>query len=131
MLTDICPHSLSTDVRNPHPPFEPLASVLIPRNTTLPASSSQVYANSQVGAREARVAVYQGENMYVQDNKQLAELMVPLPRNNKSHEPFTVTFTYDINSILGVEVRVHSTGEVARCAWRPRAAIMFAIIYAF
>lgn len=114
VLTDICPHSLSTDVRNPHPPFEPLASVLIPRNTTLPASSSQVYANSQVGAREARVAVYQGENMYVQDNKQLAEIMVPLPRNNKSHEPFTVTFTYDINSILGVEVRVHSTGEVTR-----------------
>ena len=114
VLTDICPHSLSTDVRNPHPPFEPLASVLIPRNTTLPTSSSQVYANSQVGAREARVAVYQGENMYVQDNKQLAELMVPLPRNNKSHEPFTVTFTYDINSILGVEVRVHSTGKVTR-----------------
>ena len=24
VLTDICPHSLSTDVRNPHPPFEPL-----------------------------------------------------------------------------------------------------------
>lgn len=60
------------------------------------------------------MAVYQGENMYVQDNKQLAELMVPLPRNYKSHEPFTVTFTYDINSILGVEVRVHSTGEVTR-----------------
>ena len=40
VLTDICPHSLSTDVRNPHPPFGPLASVLIPRNTTLPASSS-------------------------------------------------------------------------------------------
>lgn len=60
------------------------------------------------------MAVYQGENMYVQDNKQLAELMVPLPRNNKSHEPFTVTFTYDINSILGVEVRVHSTGEITR-----------------
>ena len=114
VLTDICPHSLSTDVRNPHPPFEPLASVLIPRNTTLPASSSQVYANSQVGAREARVAVYQGENVYAKDNKQLAELMVPLPRNASEQEPFTVTFTYDINSILGVEVRVHSTGEVTR-----------------
>ena len=114
VLTDICPHSLSTDVRNPHPPFEPLASVLIPRNTTLPASSSQVYANSQVGAREARVAVYQGENVYAKDNKQLAELMVALPRNASEQEAFTVTFTYDINSILGVEVRVHSTGEVTR-----------------
>ncbi len=57
------------------------------------------------------MAVYQGENMYVQDNKQLAELMVPLPRNNKSHEPFTVTFTYDINSILGVALRVAAEGS--------------------
>ena len=114
VLTDICPQSLSTDVRNPRPPFEPLASVLIPRNTTLPASSSHVYANSQIGSREARVAVYQGESMYVKDNKQLAELMVALPRNDREQEPFTVTFTYDINSILGVEVRVHSTGEVTR-----------------
>lgn len=114
VLTDICPHSLSTDVRNPRPPFEPLASVLIPRNTTLPASSSHVYANSQTGSREARVAVYQGENMYAKDNEQLAELMVALPRNDREQEPFTVTFTYDINSILGVEVCVHSTGEVTR-----------------
>lgn len=114
VLTDICPHSLSTDVRNPHPPFEPLASVLIPRNSTLPASSSHVYANSQVGSRKASVAVYQGENMYAKDNERLTELVVPLPRNAKEPEPFTVTFTYDINSMLGVEVRVHSTGDVTR-----------------
>lgn len=73
-----------------------------------------MYANSQVGAREARVAVYQGENVYAKDNEQLAELMVTLPRNASEQEPFTVTFTYDINSILGVEVRVHSTGEITR-----------------
>lgn len=73
-----------------------------------------MYANSQVGAREACVAVYQGENVYAKDNKQLAELMVPLPRNASEQEAFTVTFTYDINSILGVEVRVHFTGEVTR-----------------
>lgn len=114
VLTDICPYSLSTAVRNPNPPFEPLASFLIERNTILPASRSQVYANSQVGSRQATVEVYQGENVYAKDNARLAEFSFKLPYNPKETEPFTVTFTYDINSILGIEVLVHSTGEVSR-----------------
>ena len=44
----------------------------------------------------------------------LGELEVVVPKNKAGAEGVEVTYTYDINSILEVEVKVLSTGEVKK-----------------
>lgn len=127
VLTDICPFSLSTDVANPNPPYDELSHVIIPRNTTLPASRSHPFFAQQpdraeallmrskrVGTREIDVNVFQGEGIYTKENKMLAKLKAVVPVNFDDDEEFTVTFIYDINAILIVEIHVLSTGETTR-----------------
>lgn len=116
VLTDICPHSLSTDVMNHDRPELPRASFLIRRNTVLPASRSGWYQASDPAARAMTIRVFQGEGVYAQDNEELASFEVPLPRGGKQ-EAFRLTFTYDLNAMLGVEVAMQSTGDVARYAY--------------
>lgn len=130
VLTDICPFSLSTDVANHQPPYHALSSVIIPRNTTLPVSRSRDYHIEKASMndrtwsqgmmskeRKIDLAIYQGENIYAKDNVKLVDLPVRIPRNTKAAESFTVTFTYDINAILTVDVLVKSTGESTSFAY--------------
>lgn len=114
VLTDICPYSLSTDVKNDNPPFYPLSSFIIRRNTILPTSNTRGYITSQPGQKEVEVGVFQGENIYAKDNKRLAELRMKIPVNRKKNTPFTVTFAYDINAILCVEIRLTDADIVRR-----------------
>ena len=44
----------------------------------------------------------------------LGELTIPVPPNKAGAESVEVTFTYDINSLLEVEVLVNSTGQKHR-----------------
>ena len=56
----------------------------------------------------------QGESRMARDNLQLGELTVPVPPNKAGEESVDVTFTYDANSLLEVEVLVNSTGQKHR-----------------
>jgi len=58
--------------------------------------------------------VTQGEEMYEEDNVRLGEIDVKVPYNEKECEEIQVTFTYDINAILVVDVKVSSTREERR-----------------
>lgn len=50
--------------------------------------------------------------MKASQNLFLGELEVPVPVNTRVNEGFTVRFTYDLNGILDVEVKIDSTQEV-------------------
>ena len=53
----------------------------------------------------------QGESRFAANNLSLGELFIDIPAAKAGEEAVDVTYTYDINSILEVEVKVVSTGK--------------------
>ena len=106
LLSDICPFTLGIEIVGGH--FSPI----IERNSTLPTSRVEQYYTSELGQSHVKVQVYQGEMMKASQNIFLGELDVPVPINHKEHEGLTVRFTYDLNGILDVEVKIDTTQEV-------------------
>jgi molecular chaperone DnaK len=116
IVTDICPFSLGTDVvrfvnnREESGHFD----VLIKKNTTLPAQRSEVYSTVRDNQNSVLIGVYQGEGKYVRDNDLIEEFTVEgIPNNLRGEESVEITFKYDMNGILDVDVKIMSTGKIA------------------
>jgi molecular chaperone HscC len=112
VLTDVCPYTLGTSVtvrksQGFHEPGHFLP--IIERNTTIPVSKVErlytIYDNQKI----INVDILQGESRLSKDNIFLGELNVPVPPKTAGEEAIDVRFTYDINGILEVEVKVVST----------------------
>ncbi len=58
--------------------------------------------------------ILQGESRFAQNNLSLGELLIEIPKAKAGEESIDVTYTYDINSILEVVVKVVSTGKTVR-----------------
>ena len=106
LLSDICPFTLGIEIVGDR--FSPI----IERNSTLPASRIEQYYTVELGQSQVKIKVYQGEMMKASQNLFLGELEVPVPVNTREKESLTVRFTYDLNGILDVEVKIDSTQEV-------------------
>lgn len=114
ILTDVCSFTLGTEVvveyeegRFESGRFCPI----IERNTVIPASHTERLYTVRDNQDKVRVRVLQGESRFARNNLFLGELTVEIPRAPKGQESIDVTYTYDINSLLEVEVTVNSTGE--------------------
>ena len=55
--------------------------------------------------------IYQGESLDPEANLFLDEFIIDVPGTATKTEFFETTFTYDINSMLYIEVKLGSTGE--------------------
>lgn len=117
ILTDVCSFTLGTEVsiergdglyESGH--FCPI----IERNTVIPASRTERFYTVRDDQDKIRVQVLQGESRFAQNNLLLGSLEIRVPKNSKGEEAVDVTYTYDINSLLEVEVKVLSTGEVRK-----------------
>ena len=112
VLTDVCPFSLgiatARSMEQGHK--SGFFSVLIPRNTVIPASRVDRFYTIDDNQTDLRVAVYQGEQRLVKNNIHIGELSVKMPRGEAGEEAVDIRFTYDINGILEVQVDVVSTG---------------------
>ena len=104
ILTDVCPFSLGTDIHNEFNPNKPLASFIISRNTALPVSRTEHYHTVFDNQTGVRVSVYQGEELYAEKNKKIGEVHVPLPKGTRAGTTVSITFSYDLNGILVVDV---------------------------
>ncbi len=62
----------------------------------------------------------QGESRLAANNLSLGELLIEVPPAKAGEEAVDVTYTYDINSILEVEVKVLSTQAVKKQVFRGR-----------
>ena len=111
VLTDICPFTLGTQVVNEADPAHSYMSPIIERNTVLPCSRIKRFYTSFDYQTTVRFEILQGEHPYAEDNLKLSELSVKVPKKKKSEEAVDVRFTYDINGILIVDVKVVSTGQ--------------------
>ena len=112
VLTDVCPYSLGTDtsIRGIGDSLESgYFDPIIERNTVIPASRTKKYWTVRDNQRSVSVDVMQGESRLAKGNLLLGRLTVPVPPRPAGEESITVTFTYDINALLEVIVKVDST----------------------
>ena len=117
ILTDVCPFTLGTEVvreieenRYESGYFCPI----IERNTVIPASRTERLYTIRDNQTKLRINVLQGESRFASNNLSIGEIAVEVPKAKAGEEAIDVTYTYDINSILEVQVKVISTGEVKK-----------------
>ncbi|MCH5338320.1 MAG: molecular chaperone HscC [Acetatifactor sp.] len=113
ILTDVCSFTLGTEVSVEYEEglFETgRFCPIIERNTVIPASHTERLYTAHDNQKKVRVRVLQGESRFARNNLYLGELEIDVPKGPKGQESVDVTYTYDINSLLEVEVTVVSTG---------------------
>jgi len=117
VLTDVCPFTLGTEVmvdfgdgykESGH--YCPI----IERNTIIPASRTDRFFTTHDNQTRIDIKVLQGESRMARNNLELGVLEIDVPSNKAGAESVDVTYTYDINSILEVEVKVISTEKKYR-----------------
>ncbi|MDU5081587.1 molecular chaperone HscC [uncultured Tissierella sp.] len=114
ILTDVCPYTLGTEVvmeRENNRIEAGYFCPIIDRNTVIPASRTQTLYTVYDNQSKIRINILQGESRFAKNNISLGELFVEVPLALAGEESIDVTYTYDINSILEVEVKVNSTGN--------------------
>ena len=112
VLTDVCPYTLGTEVVVSNGMFEENGHYLpiIERNTVIPVSRTQTVYTAHDNQTRVNIKVLQGESRMAYHNLLLGEISVPVPSGPKGKEAVDVTYTYDVNALLEVEIHVHSTG---------------------
>ena len=117
ILTDVCPFTLGTEVvrewdenRFENGVFCPI----IERNTVIPASRTERLYTVRDNQNKIRVNVLQGESRFAANNLSLGELLIDIPAAKAGEESVDVTYTYDINSLLEVEVKVVSNQKIMK-----------------
>lgn len=113
ILTDVCSFTLGTEVvvEYEEGKFEDgRFCPIIERNTVIPASHTERLYTVRDNQTTVRVRVLQGESRFARNNLFLGELEIEVPKGPRGQESVDVTYTYDINSLLEVEVTVVSTG---------------------
>ena len=114
LLTDICPFSLGVGIRNPDGSDRDVMSVLIERNTSLPASREKRYYTSHDNQTEVAVNVYQGESYYADDNLSLGQIKLHVPPKKEGEVYVDIRFTYDINGLLEVQLYTPEIGQMRK-----------------
>lgn len=112
ILTDVCPFTLGTEVVRDDDTFVERGHYLpiIERNTIIPASRKKVVYTAHDNQTMVEVHILQGESRLARNNLLLGTLTAAVPAGPKGKEAIEITYTYDINSLLEVEVKVLSTG---------------------
>ncbi len=115
VVTDVAPFSMGIEssARMGRQMVEGLYAPILERGTTIPASRTQSFVTMEDGQTEISVKVYQGEHSLCADNELLGEYRVGrLPRKPAGEAGIEVRFTYDLNGILEVEMKVLGTTRV-------------------
>jgi molecular chaperone DnaK len=106
LLLDVTPLTLGIET------LGAVATSLIPRNTTIPTSKSQIFSTAADNQPSVEIHVLQGERPMAADNKTLGRFMLdgilPAPRGIPQIE---VAFDIDANGILNVSARDKGTGR--------------------
>ena len=104
LLLDVCPLSLSIMTAGN------IASVLIPRNTTIPTKKTQTFSTYADNQTAVDIEVCEGERTMFEDNHFLGKFHLDgIPPARRGEPKIEVTFDIDANSILTVSAQVQGT----------------------
>ncbi len=106
LLLDVIPLSLGIET------LGGVATKLVERNTTIPASKSQTFSTAADNQTSVEIHIVQGERPMAGDNKSLGRFILdgvpPAPRGIPQVE---VTFDVDANGILNVKAMDKASGK--------------------
>ncbi|HVT74809.1 MAG TPA: molecular chaperone DnaK [Candidatus Paceibacterota bacterium] len=106
LLLDVIPLSFGIETMGG------VGTKLIEKNTTIPASKSQIFSTAADNQTSVEIHVVQGDRAMARDNKSIGRFILdgipPAPRGVPQVE---VTFDIDANGILNVKAKEKSTGK--------------------
>lgn len=106
VLLDVTPLSLGIETMGN------VCTVLIPRNTTIPTSKSQVFSTAADNQPAVDIHILQGERPMATDNKTLGRFQLTgIPAAPRGVPQIEVTFDIDANGIVNVKAKDLGTNK--------------------
>jgi molecular chaperone DnaK len=106
LLLDVIPLSLGIETMGG------VATKLIERNTTIPASRSQIFSTAADNQTSVEIHITQGERAMAGDNKSLGRFILDgIPPSPRGMPQVEVTFDVDANGILSVKAKDKATNK--------------------
>lgn len=100
VLLDVTPLTLGIET------LGEMMTPLIPRNTTIPTTKSQIFSTAADNQPAVDIMVYQGERPMAHDNKLLGHFQLTGIKPARRGEPrIEVTFSIDVNGIVKVSAK--------------------------
>ena len=100
VLVDVTPLSLGIETQGG------VMSVVIKKNSPIPAKKHKTYKTTCDDQEEAKVSVFQGERKLVADNFKIGEFTIKIKGRGKAGSiKFQVIFEFDVNSVLNVTAK--------------------------
>ena len=100
VLLDVTPLTLGIETMGE------VMTPLIPRNTTIPTTKSQIFSTAADNQPAVYIMVYQGERPMARDNKLLGHFQLTGIKPARRGEPrIEVTFNIDVNGIVKVSAK--------------------------
>lgn len=109
VLLDVTPLTLGIET------LGGVSTTLVPRNTTIPVSKSQVFSTAESNQTAVDVHVLQGERPMAKDNKSLGMFRLDgIPPAMRGLPQIEVTFDIDANGIVNVSAKDKATNKEQR-----------------
>jgi molecular chaperone DnaK len=106
LLLDVIPLSLGIETMGS------IATKLIDKNTTIPASKSQIFSTAADNQTQVEIHIVQGERSMAIDNKSLGKFILDgIPPSPRGIPQIEVSFDIDANGILSVKAKDKSSGK--------------------
>ncbi|MCX6703535.1 MAG: molecular chaperone DnaK [Candidatus Zambryskibacteria bacterium] len=106
LLLDVIPLSLGIETMGN------VSTKLIERNTTIPASKSQVFSTAADNQTSVEIHITQGERAMAADNKSLGRFILDgIPPSPRGMPQVEVSFDVDANGILSVKAKDKATNK--------------------
>lgn len=106
VLLDVTPLTLGIET------LGGVMTALVPRNTTIPVSKSQVFSTAENNQTAVDISVLQGERPMAKDNKSLGMFRLDgIPPAMRGMPQIEVTFDIDANGIVNVSAKDKATNK--------------------